>query len=109
MIASGYLLCFLVSIAFSLLSTRWVRDYAIAHGWVASPELDRHVHTTSIPRLGGIAIFGSFMVVAALATLLPKSMGFGLDLPPHIMLSVFGSALIVFLLLPSPLSIIGGI
>jgi UDP-GlcNAc:undecaprenyl-phosphate/decaprenyl-phosphate GlcNAc-1-phosphate transferase len=98
LIASSYLLCFLVSVAFSLLSTRWVRGYAVAHGWVAGPELDRHVHTTSIPRLGGVAIFGSFIIVAALATLLPKSMGFGLDLPPRTMLSIFGSALIIFLL-----------
>jgi len=97
-IASSYLLCFLLSVALSLLLTRWVRNYANARGWVATPELDRHVHTTSVPRLGGVAIFGSFMAVAGLAALLPKSTALALALPARTAFSIFGSALIIFLL-----------
>jgi UDP-GlcNAc:undecaprenyl-phosphate GlcNAc-1-phosphate transferase len=97
-IASGYLLCFLISVALSLVFTRWVRNYANARGWVATPELDRHVHTTSVPRLGGVAIFVSFMVVAGLAMLLPRWTGITLAMPARAMFSILGSAFIIFLL-----------
>jgi UDP-GlcNAc:undecaprenyl-phosphate/decaprenyl-phosphate GlcNAc-1-phosphate transferase len=97
-IASAYLLCFLVSIALSLVLTRAVRDYANARGWVATPELERHVHTKSVPRLGGVAIFGSFMVVAGVAALLLKLTGFAPALSPRTAISIFASALIIFLL-----------
>jgi len=98
LIASSYLLCFLISIVFSLISTRWVRGYATKRGWVSGPQLDRHVHTTSVPRLGGVAIFGSFVVVASLATLFAKWAGLPFLLPARTLLSIFGSALIIFLL-----------
>jgi UDP-GlcNAc:undecaprenyl-phosphate/decaprenyl-phosphate GlcNAc-1-phosphate transferase len=97
-VASTCLLCFLISVALSLVFTRWVRNYATARGWVATPELDRHVHTTSVPRLGGVAIFGSFMMVAIAAMLLPKWTGPTLALPARTVFSIFGSALIIFLL-----------
>src|SRR4029077_14127646 len=44
--------------AFAL--TRYVRDFATAHGWVAVPTQDRHLHSSPLPRLGGVAIFLSF-------------------------------------------------
>src|ERR1700733_104032 len=97
-IASAYLLCFLVSIALSLVLTRAVRDYANARGWVATPELDRHVHTKSVPRLGGVAIFGSFMMVAGVAALLLKLTGFAPALSTRTAISIFAPALIIFLL-----------
>ena len=98
MIVSCYLLVFLSSILLSLVITRWLRDYATAQGWVAAPELDRHVHTTSVPRIGGVAIFVSFMVVAGLAMLFPRWTGIILVMPARTMLSILGSAFIVFLL-----------
>jgi UDP-GlcNAc:undecaprenyl-phosphate/decaprenyl-phosphate GlcNAc-1-phosphate transferase len=98
MIASAYLLCFLVSVALSLVLTRWVRNYANARGWVATPELERHVHTTSVPRLGGVAIFGTFIVVTGLAALLPRWTGVAVALPAHTVFSIFASAFIIFLL-----------
>jgi UDP-GlcNAc:undecaprenyl-phosphate/decaprenyl-phosphate GlcNAc-1-phosphate transferase len=98
LIASAYLICFLSSILLSLCSTYWMRRYATDRGWVAKPELDRHVHTRSVPRLGGVAIFGSFMIVAGLAMLLPRSSGLRLVLPAHTIVGILGSALIIFLL-----------
>lgn len=98
MIVSCYLLVFVSSIILSLFLTRWLRNYATARGWVAPPELERHVHTTSVPRIGGVAIFVSFMVVAGLAMLLPKSTGITLAMPARTMLSILGSAFIIFLL-----------
>ena len=75
-----------------------MRGYATKRGWVSGPQLDRHVHTTSVPRLGGVAIFGSFVVVASLATLFAKWAGLPFLLPARTLLSIFGSALIIFLL-----------
>jgi UDP-GlcNAc:undecaprenyl-phosphate/decaprenyl-phosphate GlcNAc-1-phosphate transferase len=40
--------------------TRYVRDFATAHGWVAVPSQERHLHSSPLPRLGGVAIFLSF-------------------------------------------------
>jgi UDP-GlcNAc:undecaprenyl-phosphate GlcNAc-1-phosphate transferase len=97
-IVSCYLLIFISSIVLSLFFTRWVRNFATAHGWVAPPELDRHVHTTSVPRIGGVAIFVSFVVVAGLATLLPRWTGITLVLPARTIVSILGSAFIIFLL-----------
>jgi len=97
-IVSRYLLVFLCSILLSLVLTRWLRNYATAHGWVAPPELDRHVHTRSVPRIGGVAIFVSFMVVANLAMLLPRWTGVTLAMPARTMLSILGAACIIFLL-----------
>jgi UDP-GlcNAc:undecaprenyl-phosphate GlcNAc-1-phosphate transferase len=97
LIASAYLFFFLISVSLSLLFTRLVRNYAVERGWVVTPQLDRHVHKTSVPRVGGVAIFASFMVVVALASLLPKSTGLGL-FPTRALLSIFASGAIIFML-----------
>ena len=98
MIVSCYLLVFMSCIVLSLLFTRWVRNFATTRGWVAPPELDRHVHTRSVPRIGGVAIFVSFMVVASVAMLLPRWTGITLAMPTRAMLSILGAACIIFLL-----------
>ncbi len=64
--------CFAIFAASVLLSfalTRYVRNLATVRGWVAAPALDRHLHRTPLPRLGGVAIFGAFIVSATLALL----------------------------------------
>ncbi len=40
--------------------TRYVRDFATSHGLVAVPTQERHLHSSPLPRLGGVAIFLSF-------------------------------------------------
>ena len=60
---------FLLSLLSAFVLTRTVRDFATARGWVAEPANERHLHSTPLPRLGGVAIFLSFslcMVVAVL-------------------------------------------
>jgi UDP-GlcNAc:undecaprenyl-phosphate GlcNAc-1-phosphate transferase len=49
--------------------TRYVRDFANAHGWVAAPTQERHLHSSPLPRLGGVAIFISFAISMGLAAL----------------------------------------
>src|SRR5258708_2696294 len=60
---------FFLSLLFSFVLTRYVRDFASRRGWVAVPSQERHLHSTPLPRLGGVAIFISFslgMLAAAL-------------------------------------------
>lgn len=49
--------------------TRSVRDFATARGWVTVPTQERHMHSTPLPRLGGVAIFLSFCVCMGIAAL----------------------------------------
>lgn len=51
---------FFLSLLFSFVLTRYVRDVASRRGWVAIPSNERHLHSTPLPRLGGVAIFVSF-------------------------------------------------
>ncbi|MGB8989517.1 MAG: MraY family glycosyltransferase [Candidatus Sulfotelmatobacter sp.] len=62
---------FFLSLLFSFVLTRYVRDVASRRGWLAIPSQERHLHATPLPRLGGVAIFISFslsMAAAALAS-----------------------------------------
>lgn len=53
---------FAVSLLFSFVLTKYVRDVATARGWVAAPGSERHVHVRALPRLGGVAIFLAFLL-----------------------------------------------
>lgn len=59
-----YLVVFLGAMLLSFVLTRSVRNIAVARGWVTAPSLPRHIHTVSIPQLGGVAIFLAFTGVA---------------------------------------------
>ena len=48
---------FFLALFSAILLTRFVRDFAHARGWVAVPTHERHLHSTPLPRLGGVAIF----------------------------------------------------
>jgi UDP-GlcNAc:undecaprenyl-phosphate GlcNAc-1-phosphate transferase len=69
-LATAFLGVFFFSLLSSFILTRYVRDYATAHGWVAVPTGGRHLHSNSLPRLGGIAIFVSFSLSIAVSLLL---------------------------------------
>lgn len=62
-----YLLLFIVATVASLALTPLVRRVAQSRGWLDAPGDDRRVHRKAVPRLGGVAVFGS--VLLALATL----------------------------------------
>ena len=57
---------FFLALFSAVLLTRFVRDFASAHGWVAVPTHERHLHSTPLPRLGGVAIFLSTSLCMAL-------------------------------------------
>jgi len=60
---------FFLSLLGSFVLTRYVRDAATARGWVTVPSQGRHLHSGPLPRLGGVAIFLSFLlsILAAVA------------------------------------------
>jgi len=60
---------FVLALLSAFVLTRYVRDFATAHGLVTVPTQERHQHSSPLPRLGGVAIFLSFSVCMALAAL----------------------------------------
>ncbi len=60
---------FLTGLLSSFVLTRYVRDFAHLHGWVSAPTQERHLHSSPLPRLGGVAIFLSFVFCMGLASL----------------------------------------
>lgn len=60
---------FFSGLLFAFVLTRYVRDVANSRGWVAVPTQERHLHSTPLPRLGGVAIFLSFCGCMAIAAL----------------------------------------
>lgn len=55
-----FLTIFCLSLLSAFILTRSVRDFANRHGWVAFPTQERHLHSSPLPRLGGVAIYLSF-------------------------------------------------
>ncbi|TAK88986.1 undecaprenyl/decaprenyl-phosphate alpha-N-acetylglucosaminyl 1-phosphate transferase [Patescibacteria group bacterium] len=60
-----YFLAFVASFLLSLALTPLVRQFALQRGILAYPG-DRKIHVKPIPYLGGLAIFGSFLITATL-------------------------------------------
>jgi UDP-GlcNAc:undecaprenyl-phosphate GlcNAc-1-phosphate transferase len=94
-----FLAIFSLSLVFAFVLSRYVRDFATARGWVASPTQERHLHSTPLPRLGGVAIFISFSLSTGLAFAMARY-----DPPLHAaiswktMLTILAPASLVFLL-----------
>jgi UDP-GlcNAc:undecaprenyl-phosphate GlcNAc-1-phosphate transferase len=64
-----YLGIFGLSLLLSFVLTRNVRNLAISRGWVVPPDADRHLHEAALPRLGGVAIYLSFLTSIGMAVL----------------------------------------
>jgi UDP-GlcNAc:undecaprenyl-phosphate/decaprenyl-phosphate GlcNAc-1-phosphate transferase len=91
----GYFFCSCVA---AWVFTRRVRDIAIAKGMVTPPELDRHVHTAPVPRLGGIAVYFSVMLVLLSSFAFCAAAGLPKPFTAHQLLGLLGPAAIIFLL-----------
>jgi len=89
---------FLVSVVVSFVLTRYVRNVAVARGWVAVPVSDRHLHTKPLPRLGGVAIFFAFALAVGLAMLLSLWKPGFVPFTPRVTESVLIPGVLVFLL-----------
>jgi UDP-GlcNAc:undecaprenyl-phosphate/decaprenyl-phosphate GlcNAc-1-phosphate transferase len=88
---------FLFSLLSAFVLTRYVRDFAARRGWVASPTQERHLHSSPLPRLGGVAIFLSFAAAMGIAAIwserYPQTPYF-----VRTMLTILAPAALVFLL-----------
>lgn len=93
----AYLLVFVVSLFLSIVSTWYVRKVATARGWMHVPMSDRHMHTIPVPRLGGVAVYFSFMAAVILAAS-QNLLGAAPPLQIKAMIGLLGPAIIVFLL-----------
>jgi UDP-GlcNAc:undecaprenyl-phosphate GlcNAc-1-phosphate transferase len=93
-----YLLVFVVCLMVSLVSTWAARNLANAKGWTHVPKTDRHMHTMPVPRLGGVAICGTFVLAVLVTLTAPKLTGTSPLLPAKVTLGLLGPALLVFLL-----------
>src|SRR6266571_2502792 len=93
-----YLGVFLGSTFLSFVLTRTVRNIANARGWVFAPSSARHLHKKATPRLGGVAIFIAFAVVAAALLCVPYSVADGVSMSPRRFLFIIGPATLVFLM-----------
>jgi len=96
-----FLAIFLVSLLSSFVLTRYVRDFANTRGWVAAPTQERHLHSSPLPRLGGVAIFLSFCCCMGLAVIWAMY-------HPH-MHAVFSLRKVVTILVPATLVFLLGV
>jgi UDP-GlcNAc:undecaprenyl-phosphate/decaprenyl-phosphate GlcNAc-1-phosphate transferase len=58
-----YLIVFVSSLLLSAAITRQVRRVAVARGWLIAAASERHIHKAPIPRLGGVAILITIVLV----------------------------------------------
>jgi UDP-GlcNAc:undecaprenyl-phosphate/decaprenyl-phosphate GlcNAc-1-phosphate transferase len=90
---------FFLSLLFSFVLTRYVRDFASERGLVTIPSQERHLHSNPLPRLGGVAIFISFSLsvfaAAAIALYVPS---FHSAFSLKTLLTILAPASLVFLL-----------
>lgn len=67
-----YLVSFLVSVGVSACLTWCVRHFAVRFGLAKPPESSRHIHSSPIPRLGGLAVFATFLSLFLLYSIAAK-------------------------------------
>jgi len=93
-----HLIAFLSSLGISLVFTRWVRDSAFRNGWLRPPSSSHHIHERAIPRLGGIAIFATVLVVTIVMAGLAKALHVRLATPMGKLLPIISPAALAFLI-----------
>jgi UDP-GlcNAc:undecaprenyl-phosphate/decaprenyl-phosphate GlcNAc-1-phosphate transferase len=92
-----YLACGIASLLISAILTRVVRNAALARGWVATPS-SHHIHRNPIPRLGGVAIYLSFVITAGLMASASMITNIELSFEPRTTLCILVPGTIIFLL-----------
>lgn len=94
-----YLGIFVFSLILSFILTRYVRNTATLRGWVSVPASARHLHEAPLPRLGGVAIFATFVLslgAALLIAALRPELRFGSSL--RILSTILIPGCLIFLL-----------
>ena len=92
-----FLTIFIVALGSSLFLTPVVRRLAQRLGWVDVPADGRRVHTAPVPRLGGVAVFGSVALALSTLALLNNLVTQGLAGQWREVFAVLASSTFVFL------------
>lgn len=93
-----YLAIFVVSLAMSAVMSRLVRDIANERGWALTADTARNMHKRAVPRVGGIAILGSVVLVVAMAAIASKLLHLDYSFPSTTFLGLLGPTLMIFCL-----------
>ncbi|MSO20744.1 MAG: undecaprenyl/decaprenyl-phosphate alpha-N-acetylglucosaminyl 1-phosphate transferase [Acidobacteria bacterium] len=88
---------FLGAIALSAFLTVYVRDFARARGWMDLPVGGRHLHLLPVPRLGGVAIFLSFVAVTGISLLASRTLASPALISPSGFYPILGPATLIFI------------
>jgi UDP-GlcNAc:undecaprenyl-phosphate GlcNAc-1-phosphate transferase len=95
--AQIYLVSFIISLILSAVFTRCIRDTALARGWITTPS-SHHIHRRPVPRLGGIAIYFSFVVVAVIMICASAIWKLGIEIELRTFLCILIPGTLIFLL-----------
>lgn len=83
---NSFLIAFIVAFAAAVALTPVIRALALRHGFMDRPEEDpeRKVHKTPTALLGGLALFGTVVLILAAYTAVPRALLGGFLLPKHL-------------------------
>jgi len=82
----------------SALLTRYVRNRARKNGWGCCPVRDRDVHTSLMPRVGGIAVYLAVLLTISAALLISRLSGHKPNFSQFQLFWILGCGTLVFLL-----------
>jgi UDP-GlcNAc:undecaprenyl-phosphate/decaprenyl-phosphate GlcNAc-1-phosphate transferase len=91
-----YVAIFAASLVVSAVLTRLIRDVANAHGWTTAPESSRHLHRRPTPRLGGVAILGSVVLIVTITAVVTGLLHQNYSFPLQTFLGLLGPTLMIF-------------
>jgi UDP-GlcNAc:undecaprenyl-phosphate/decaprenyl-phosphate GlcNAc-1-phosphate transferase len=97
-VTAYYVSVFLGSVICSVILTGLVRDQAIRRGWFDTPDQGRHLHLRPVPRIGGVALFLTFICVTGIALAVYKLLDLGPTLSRPPVRGILLPALLVFLM-----------
>jgi UDP-GlcNAc:undecaprenyl-phosphate/decaprenyl-phosphate GlcNAc-1-phosphate transferase len=89
---------FIGSLLLSFIFTKLVRDTAVRKGWVTGPVHERHLHSSAVPRLGGVAIVFSFLMATGLALIAARFSANTDTISLRPLLTILPPAILIFLL-----------
>ena len=93
-----YLALFAGGTVLSAVLTRYVRNAARKSNWGCSPVRDRDVHTSLMPRVGGIGVYLSVLITITVALLISAALGTKPSFSRLQLLWILGCGTIVFIL-----------
>src|SRR5581483_9515874 len=92
------LLLFAAALLLSSLLTHYIRNLALRHRWACPKLRQRDVHRNPIPRVGGIAIYATFMLVVVPFILAERVLGVKLGFGYYNTFAVLAPACLMFVL-----------